>query len=219
LALDFKQMHPEGLRPEVARCDLCFIPSHNTKPKELKKKLLLLGICCNVCVNRVTASTQSSGTWQANVQVARLFLALCCLIWACPKCDGLNAWSSFSSGQSGQCKLATPCSLTMLLCKEAADVVPPFVCRLQLGKLASPPALNPHTDLTQQEISAKNKMVLVAAAMCTVTQHTEQKHGTHWCGIGFGAPPHFLGSGCQLRSRDSLPSHKVIKGRVWNWLT
>lgn len=47
-------MHPEGLRPEVALCDLCFILSHNTKPKELKKKkkeLLLQGICCNVHVN------------------------------------------------------------------------------------------------------------------------------------------------------------------------
>lgn len=62
----------------------------------------------------------------------------------------------------------------MLLCKEAADVVPPFVCRLQLGKLASPPALNPHTDLTQQEISAKNKMVLVAPAMCLV--HSDTAH-------------------------------------------
>lgn len=45
-------MHPEGLRPGVALCDLCFILSHNTKPKELKKKKLLLwGIYCNVHVN------------------------------------------------------------------------------------------------------------------------------------------------------------------------
>lgn len=45
-------MHPEGLRPGAAPCDLCFILSHNTKPKELKKKkLLLLGICCDVHVN------------------------------------------------------------------------------------------------------------------------------------------------------------------------
>lgn len=165
-------MHPEGLRPEVARCDLCFIPSHNTNPKELKKKkkeLLLQGICCNVRVNRVTAAAQSSGTWQANVQVASLSLALCCSIRACLKCDGLGCLKFLLlpvwTVQVGNA----------LLINYAADVVPPSVCRLQLGKLASPPAPNHHANLTQQETPAKNKMVLVAPAMCLVLRDTAHR--------------------------------------------
>lgn len=53
LALDFKQMHPEGLMPGIVCYDLCSIFSHNPENFRPKRHIFsLFSICCEAYVSQ-----------------------------------------------------------------------------------------------------------------------------------------------------------------------
>lgn len=53
LALDFKQMHPEGLMPRIVWYDLCSAFSHNPENFRPKRHIFsLFSICCESCVSQ-----------------------------------------------------------------------------------------------------------------------------------------------------------------------
>lgn len=82
LALDFKQMHPEGLMPGIAWYDLCSIFSHNPENFRPKRHIFsLFSICCESYVSQSYFSVNLNFPAPLSEVNATVFPSLvCCTI-------------------------------------------------------------------------------------------------------------------------------------------
>lgn len=102
LALDFKQMHPEGLMPGIVWYDLCSIFSHNPENFRPKRHIFsLFSICCESYVSQSYFSVNLNFSGPLSEVNSTVFPPLvCCTIRKFAGCYHwfLSSKSFFSNG-------------------------------------------------------------------------------------------------------------------------
>lgn len=103
LALDFKQMHPEGLMPGIAWYDLCSIFSHNPENFRPKRHIFsLFSICCESHVSQSYFSVNLNFSAPLSEVNSTVFPPLvCCTIRKFAGCyhGSLGSKSFFPNGR------------------------------------------------------------------------------------------------------------------------
>lgn len=115
LALDFKQMHPEGLMPGIVWYDLCFVFSHNPENFRPKRCIFsLFSICCESYVSQSYFSVNLNFSGPLSEVNSTVFPPLvCCTIRKFAGCYywSLSSKSFFSNG--GMAKITFGCHCLM----------------------------------------------------------------------------------------------------------
>lgn len=109
LALDFKQMHPEGLMPGMVWYDLCPVFSHNPENVRPKRHIFsLFSICCELSGSQSYFSVNLNFSGPLTGVSSGFFPPLvCCTVRKFAGCGHgfLHSWSFLSQG--GMQKIAT----------------------------------------------------------------------------------------------------------------
>ena len=116
LALDFKQMHPEGLMPGIVWYDLCSVFSHNPENFRPKRHIFaLFSICCESCVSQSYFSVNLNFSGPLSGVSSAVFPPLvCCTIRKFAGCyhRSLSSRSLLSNGRMAKIEFGCHCLMS-----------------------------------------------------------------------------------------------------------